>query len=162
VLQNFVRRAISRAVVAPLLILAVDETRGVAQDRRAEEDAIRALESRRAEALLKGDTKALAEMVADDFVEISRLGQVRTRADNIRDITSGDLKLTSVKYDDQQVRVYGDVAVLTAVADNVGTARGLPFTGKVRFTRIFVRRDGRWQAVLMQQTSITGPLPPNR
>lgn len=161
-LQNFVRRAISRAVVAPLLILAVDETRGVAQDRRAEEDAIRALESRRAEALLKGDTKALAEMVADDFVEISRLGQVRTRADNIRDITSGDLKLTSVKYDDQQVRVYGDVAVLTAVADNVGTARGLPFTGKVRFTRIFVRRDGRWQAVLMQQTSITGPLPPNR
>jgi uncharacterized protein (TIGR02246 family) len=143
------------------LILAVDETL-VAQDRRAEEEDIRALESRRAEALLKGDTKALAEMVADDFVEISRLGQVRTKADNIRDITSGDLKLTSVRYDDQQVRVYGDVAVLTAVADNVGTARGLPFTGKVRFTRVFVRRDGRWQAVLMQQTSITGPPPTNR
>jgi uncharacterized protein (TIGR02246 family) len=160
--QNFVGRAISRAVVAALLILAVDDTLVVAQDRRAEEDAIRALESRRAEALLKGDTKALGEMVADDFVEISRLGQVRTKADNIRDITSGDLKLTSVKYDDQQVRVYGDVAVLTAVADNVGTARGLPFTGQVRFTRIFVRRDGRWQAVLMQQTSITGPPLTNR
>jgi len=60
------------------------------------EETIRALEASRAQALLKADTKALGDMVADDFVEISRLGQLRSKADNIRDITSGDLKLTSV------------------------------------------------------------------
>ena len=38
-------------------------------------------------------------MVAGEFVEISRLGMRRTRADNIRDIASGQLKLTSVRYD---------------------------------------------------------------
>ena len=49
---------------------------------------------------------------------------------------------------------YGDVAVLTAIADNTGTFRGIPFSGKIRYMRIFVRRDNRWQAVAMQQTAM--------
>ncbi len=93
-------------------------------------------------------------MVADEFIEISRLGQLRTRADNLRDIASGDLRLLSVRYDSLAVRIYGDVAVLRGVADNTGTVRGYPFSGKIRYMRIFIRRDGRWQAVAMQQTAL--------
>jgi ketosteroid isomerase-like protein len=118
------------------------------------EDSVRAAEQARAQALLKADTVALSRLVADEFVEISRLGQIRTRADNIRDIASGDLKLTAVKYDSMVVRIYGEVAVLRGIADNTGTFRGFPFSGKIRYTRIFVRRDGRWQAVTMQQTPL--------
>ena len=44
--------------------------------------------------------------------------------------------------------------LIGAFADNTGTFRGFPFAGKIRYTRISVRRDGRWQAVAMQQTSI--------
>ena len=117
-----------------------------------DEDAVRAMETKRGEALLKADTSALSSMMTDEFVEISRFGQVRTKADNMRDIASGDLKLLTVKYEDTTVRLYGEVAVLTAVADNTGTFRGNPFSGKIRYTRIFVRRDRGWQAVLMQQT----------
>jgi hypothetical protein len=90
--------------------------------------------------------------VPPDFNEISRLGTVRTRADNIRDIASGRLHLTAIHYDSQTVRVYGDVAILQGIADTVGTLAGVPFTGRIRYTRVFVRRDGRWQAVTMQQT----------
>ncbi len=116
------------------------------------EDSVRSVEMSRRDALLAGDTVALSKMIAPDFIEISRLGTVRTRADNIRDIASGALRLTSIKYDSLNVRIYGDVAVLTGIADNTGTMRGFPFAGKIRYTRVFVRRDGRWQAVLMQQT----------
>jgi len=115
-------------------------------------DSVRALESARARALLSADTTALARMTADEFVEISRLGQLRTKADNIREIGSGALKLATVKYDSLTVQFYGDVAILRGVADNTGTFRGFPFAGKLRYTRIFVRRDGRWQAVAMQHT----------
>jgi hypothetical protein len=59
-----------------------------------------------------------------------------------------------VRYDSLVVRVFGEVAVLQGIADNTGTFRGFPFRGKIRYTRIFVRRDGRWQAVAMQQTSM--------
>ena len=116
------------------------------------EDSVKAAEMNRRQALLAADTVALSRMLAPDFVEISRLGTVRTRADNIRDIASGALHLTSVTYDSLTVRVYGDVAVLTGIADNTGTMRSFPFSGKIRYTRVFVRREGRWQAVLMQQT----------
>ncbi len=117
-------------------------------------DSIKALETSRGQALLQADTVALSRMLATEFVEVSRLGAVRSRADNIRDIASGTLKLTAVKYDSLDVRIYGDVAVLRGIADNTGTFRGFPFSGKVRYTRVFVKRDGRWQAVEMQQTAM--------
>jgi hypothetical protein len=118
------------------------------------EDSVRAIEIARGQALLQADTVALSRMVADEFVEISRLGTRRTKGDNIRDIASGQLKLTSVRYDSLMVRIYGDVAVLQGIADNTGTFRSYPFSGRIRYTRVFVRRDGRWQAVAMQQTSM--------
>ena len=72
----------------------------------------------------------------------------------MREIATGTLKLTSVKYDSLTVRIYGEVAVLQGIADNTGVFRGFPFAGKIRYTRVFVRRPGGWQAVAMQQTSM--------
>jgi ketosteroid isomerase-like protein len=138
-------------VTALLLILS---TAPATMPAQTPEDSVRAVESARGQALLHADTAALSRLVADEFVEISRLGTLRTKADNIRDIGSGELRLLSVKYDSLVVRIYGDVAVLRGIADNTGTMRGFPFAGKIRYLRIFVRRDGRWQAVAMQQTPL--------
>ena len=146
----------TRCVAVTLLLLAAARSPLAAQTPAAAtpEDSVRAAEMARGQALLRADTAALSRLVADEFVEISRLGGLRTKADNIRDIASGDLKLTSVKYDSLTVRIYGDVAVLRGIADNTGQFRGFPFSGKIRYMRIFVRRDGRWQAVAMQQTPL--------
>ncbi|MGE5759833.1 MAG: nuclear transport factor 2 family protein [Gemmatimonadota bacterium] len=145
------------ACLAGLLVLATPAATLAAQGAAGgttPEDSVRAVEMDRGQALLRADTVALSRMIAAEFVEISRLGTRRTRADNIRDIASGELKLTSVHYDSLTVRIYGDVALLQGIADNTGTFRGFPFSGKIRYTRLFVRRDGRWQAVAMQQTSM--------
>jgi len=45
------------------------------------EDCVRAIESARGQALLQADAIGLSRMVAEEFVEISRLGTRRTRAD---------------------------------------------------------------------------------
>lgn len=132
-----------------VLLLAVI---GTASLHAQAEDSVKAAEASRRQALLSADTVALSRLLAPDFIEISRLGTLRTRADNIRDIASGALHLSSINYDSLSVRLYGDVAVLTGIADNTGTMRGFPFSGKIRYTRVFIRKDGRWQAVLMQQT----------
>ncbi len=143
----------NRVAAILFLLLSVTASRLIAQ-ATAPEDSVRAVQQPRAQALLHDDTAALSRMVADEFIEISRLGQLRTKADNIRDIGSGDLHLLTVKYDSLVVRIYGEVAVLRGIADNSGTMRGFPFAGKIRYLRIFVRRDGRWQAVAMQQTPL--------
>jgi uncharacterized protein DUF4440 len=154
---TFVRRARGLRIPAWLLLLGATASNLSAQDpttRSTPQDSVRALEVARGEALIRADTVALSRMIAEEFIEISRLGQIRPRATNIGDIASGNLRLTSVKYDSVAVRLYGDVAVLTAIADNTGTFRGVPFSGKIRYMRIFVRRDNRWQAVAMQQTAM--------
>ena len=148
------RLAGTGALAALLVLAAHGPTRAASKEKAAAspEDEVRAVEMARADALLHADTTALSRMTANDFVEISRFGQLRTKADNMRDVGSGDLKLATVKYDSLTVRIYGEVAVLQGIADNTGAFRGMPFAGKIRYTRIFVRRDHRWQAVAMQHT----------
>jgi ketosteroid isomerase-like protein len=150
--SDALRRA-TRAALA-LLILAAGAARAVRAQQAplTPEDTVRAAESARRAALLAGDTVALSRLVADEFYEITRLGTIRGRADNMREIATGMLHLTTIAYDSQAVRIYGDVAVLRGIADNTGTFRGMDFTGRIRYLRVFVRRDGRWQAIAMQQT----------
>lgn len=158
------RPASSRRLLVSVLVLALGCVCVAAAPRaRAEtpspmatspEDSVKALESVRAQALLHADTTTLSRLTADEFVEISRLGTLRTKADNLREIGSGALKLTTVHYDSLSVRIYGNTAILRGIADNTGTLRGFPFSGRLWFTRVFVRRDGRWQAVAMQHTMI--------
>jgi ketosteroid isomerase-like protein len=144
--------------IAALALLALFLVAGSvrAQDKAkpAAADQVRALEVARGEALIKADTAAISRMTADEFVEISRLGQLRTKTDNLGDVGSGALKITSVKQDSVSVQVYGDVAILREITDNAGTFRGFPFAGRLWVTRVFVKRDGRWQAVAMQHTPI--------
>jgi len=151
------RLGLTLAALATIVLGLSGSVAMAAQDKTsasAAADSVRSLERARGEALMRADTTALSRMTADEFVEISRLGQLRTKADNLRDIASGALKLTSVQYDSTTVRVYGDVAVLTAIANNAGTFRGFPFAGRIWYTRVFVKREDRWQAVAMQHTSI--------
>jgi hypothetical protein len=145
-------RLVQSASCALLLLnLHVRSVHAQSSDATAEQ-SVRDVELARGEALLKADTVALSRMTAAEFFEISRLGQVRTRTNNMQEVASGALKLLTVKYDSLAVRIYGDVAILTGIADNSGLYRGFPFAGKIRYTRTFVRRDGRWQAVAMQHT----------
>lgn len=141
-------------LVVITLVAGLVTTRSAPAAAQSAEDSVRALETARREAVLHADTVALSRLLATEFYEVSRLGTLRSRADNIRDLTSGVLHLTSIRYDSTSVRIYDNTAVLTAISDNAGTFRGQPFSGKVRYTRVFVRRDGRWQGVMMQQTPI--------
>jgi len=152
-LGSLLRATRTAAPLAALLVFAAAALAG-AQDSRPREESVRAAEMARRDALLSADTTALSQLVAAEFVEISRLGTVRPRAANMREIATGTLKLNTIRYDSLTVRIYGDVAVLSGIADNTGTYLGASFTGKIRYTRVFVWRDGRWQAVTMQQTSM--------
>ncbi len=125
-----------------------------AGDTTARAASVKDAELARRQALLASDTVALSRLVAPEFYEVSRFGQIRPRSANMREIATGALHLLTVNYDSTVVHVYGDVAVLSAIADNTGTYMGMPFSGKIRYTRVFVWRDDRWQAVVMQQTPL--------
>ncbi len=62
----------------------------------------------------------------------------------------------SAVQDGIEVRQYGDAAIATGRSTIRGTRGGVPFVSRFRWTDVYVRRDGRWQAVSGQLT----PLPP--
>jgi ketosteroid isomerase-like protein len=110
------------------------------------------LERQAKEASLHRDADFSQRTLADDYVAITPLGQVTTKQDTLAARKSGQLRYESIEVSDMVVRVYGDTAVVTARADVRGHQLGEDFSGPYRYTRVWVKRSGRWQTVSYQAT----------
>jgi hypothetical protein len=104
------------------------------------------------EASLHRDADFSQRTLADDYVAITPLGQVTTKQDTVAARKSGQLRYQSIDVSDMVVRIYGDTAVVTARAEVKGHQLGEDFSGPYRYTRVWVRRSGHWQAVSYQAT----------
>jgi ketosteroid isomerase-like protein len=121
------------------------------------EEELKKLEAERAAAVIKGDTAMLDKYTADDYTLITANGQVMDKKQTLDAIKSGQIKITSNEQSDLKVRVYGDFAVVTGKSDVKGMLSGTEVNGPVRFTRVYIKKDGRWQSVAFQQTRVSNP-----
>ena len=110
------------------------------------------MERQAKEASLHRDPYFSQRTLAEDYVAITPLGQVTTKQDTVSARKSGQLRYEAIDVSDMVVRVYGDTAVVTARADVKGHQLGEDFSGPYRYTRVWVRRTGHWQAVSYQAT----------
>lgn len=104
------------------------------------------------EASLHRDADFPQRTLAEDYVAITPLGQVTTKKDTLAARKSGQLRYQTIDVSDMVIRIYGDTAVVTARADVKGHQLGEDFSGPYRYTRVWVRRGGHWQAVSYQAT----------
>ena len=118
-----------------------------------EEQAIASIERDWMAALLKADEAALGQILAKEWV-MTGDGETVTRAQSAATLKSGAYKIESATLRDLDVHVFGDAAVATMVVDMKGTFMGKPVPPVSRSTDFFVKRDGRWQAVSTQNTTI--------
>ena len=119
----------------------------------ADEQAIAKLEQDWAAAMVKGDLTAFEPNLAKEWT-LSEDGQVTTRAQSMAAFKSGAYKVESAALRDLRVFVVGDAAVATMLVDTKGTFMGKPVPPTSRSTDFFVKRDGRWQAVSTQNTTV--------
>jgi ketosteroid isomerase-like protein len=110
------------------------------------------MERQAKEASLHRDPDFTERTFAEDYVAITPLGQVTTKQDSVTARKSGQLRYDTINVSDMVVRVYGDTAVVTARADVKGHQLGEDFSGPYRYTRVWIRRAGHWQAVSYQAT----------
>jgi ketosteroid isomerase-like protein len=110
------------------------------------------MERQAREASLRRDADFSQRTLAEDYVAITPLGQVTTKRDTLSARKSGQLRYDTIDVSDMVVRVYGDMAVVTARADVKGHQLGEDFSGPYRYTRVWVRRTGHWLAVSYQAT----------
>ena len=139
-------------VIAALVLTAVPIALGQQQSarreqRRSVEQAIRQLDNERIQAQIHADAAALDRIYADDFIGIGPSGTVRAKPQVLSDFTSGDLKFQSITTDDVHVRIYGNTAVETGRSTMNGQDRGKIVPRDNRFTRVWVKQQGRWRLV---------------
>ena len=116
------------------------------------------LENEWNDAALKRDLNWHERNLARDFRRVSsRNGALRTKAEQIQMIREDKSTFDSSELSDTNVRVDGNTAVVNGVGRVRGReADGKPFDRRVRFTDVFIKRDGRWQVWSSQGTPISG------
>lgn len=119
------------------------------------EEIIKKLDNERIQAQIHADSTALDRIYAADFIGVGPSGRVRTKPQVILDFTSGDLKFQSITTDDVQVRVYGSTAVETGRSIMNGQDKGQIVPRDTRFTRVWVKHQGRWRLVANHYSSQT-------
>jgi len=121
-------------------------------DNAAERD-IRALEKQWNDARVHADVAALDRLLADGWTVVHGDGTINTKAEYLADLKSGVRKFSAdVKEDELSVRIVGDTAIAAGLSDSKVTFHGKPSGGPLRFTRIYVNRDGRWVMVASHAT----------
>lgn len=119
---------------------------------QTESDEFHQLEQRLANAWVRADKATIDGLLADDWTVIDISGQRRTKEQVFRDMFGPEgPQIASMQVDELDVRLLGDVAVVTG--RTVATARA-GVTVILRFTDVVVRRQGRWQFVSSQGTRV--------
>jgi ketosteroid isomerase-like protein len=117
------------------------------------EGEIRALEKQWNEARVRADVGALDRLLADGWTVVHGDGTINTKAEYLADLKSGARTFSAdVKEDQLTVRIVGDTAIAAGLSDSKVTFRGKPSGGPLRFTRVYVNRDGRWVMIASHAT----------
>src|SRR4051794_2384138 len=96
-----------RTLLAPALLALMVPTMGRADDADAEKQ-VAMLSKQHREAVVRGDTKAMDSILADDWVSIGPRGDVESKAQQAKGLKEGSIDFEAIDPEEVKVRVYGD------------------------------------------------------
>ncbi len=150
------RRVLITVALMGASVAAVAPARG--QDAAA---AVRAVEGRRFAAMVARDTGALREILAEDLVYTHSSGVVEDRDRFIASIAAGTLEYLSIAPEEPRVLVADSMVVVSGVAAVRVRAGGRETAFRIRYTDVYVRREGAWRMVSWQSTRLPD-VPPSQ
>lgn len=106
-------------------------------------------------ALLTNDVEKLEQLIARDYIGYDLHGNPQDVKITLEAYQPGLSNLDKYDVEDIEVRIIGDVGIITGKGYVHGTFAEFEFEHSLRFMDIYILRDGRWQFYLSQVT----PLP---
>ncbi len=106
------------------------------------------------QAEMKQDAAWFERTLADEFAGVdSQTGKPTTKGQTIADIKKSTTAAADLSGLD--VKMQGDTAVVTGLTHNKGKdEKGVAFDRRIRFTDVWVKRDGRWVVLSSQGTDV--------
>lgn len=108
------------------------------------------------EAIVANDPAAIGRFAEPDWVFVGENG-IFPGDQFLDSVAKGLVTHDFMTSDVHDVRVYGDVAVVTARVRNSGTFEGNPFQLDEWSTDVFVRRADGWRCTITHLTSVAAP-----
>ncbi len=102
-------------------------------------------------ALIAADAEEMRRIYADDYVQYDESGKAFTRQEVIENLTSGKVRLVSMKSTGRRVRLLReDVAVVHGSEEDVIEQDGKRTSVRYVFMDLVMKPEGRWQIVASQ------------
>jgi ketosteroid isomerase-like protein len=114
------------------------------RDLAGDEQEIRRVEAELCKAFEDGDAPTLRKDLDPTFTLTNSRGEVSDFAQNLDEVGKREPRYEVFRNHDQNVRLYGDAAIVTGITNVKGRSKGEPFTADFQFTDTYVRRKGRW------------------
>jgi ketosteroid isomerase-like protein len=115
-------------------------------------DHLKTIENRWMDAVKNKNADEMQKIEAPDYRFVMSDGNARGRQEDIA--AAKNSTFTEASLSDMNVRVFGDTGIVTGVAHIKGTENGKDVSGDYRFTDVFVKRDGNWEAVNTDTTKV--------
>lgn len=101
-------------------------------------------------ALMTANMAELERIYADNYMQYDESGRIITKADLIKDLSSGTTRLLSMESLGRRVRLFGDFAVVHGSEEDEIERDGQRFTARYLYMDVVVKRNGEWQIVASQ------------
>jgi ketosteroid isomerase-like protein len=121
------------------------------ETRTQAEQEVLAAQRARLDATIAVDVPALERLMADDLTYVHSSAKLETKAENIAAISASH-SYKAIVTNEVVVRVEGDVAVITGIADITLKRPDGEALLPVRFTDVWARRNGDWREISWQST----------
>ena len=121
-----------------------------------DEQAVRAVLESWLKALERGDTVALKQIIAEDYLITVADGRVLNREQDLAPIVAGRLQFLSAKTDSLRIRIFGNAAIVTGVGTYTVKMGDKSPLIRERFTDVYIKRGGFWQPVSSHSTPLRG------
>lgn len=102
----------------------------------------------------RSDVAGLEKLLDPSFVLVHSDGRVQYKADYIDELRSKTRVNGQILNQDVAIREYGDTGVVNGVSVQSAVSNGKPWSGRFRFTRVWIKRDGAWVMVSSHSSRI--------
>lgn len=120
----------------------------------ADEKAVIETEKQRFAAQVSKNYAVLDQVLASDLVYTHSHGGTDSKRGYIQSIRDGKSKYDAIDALEQNVRIYGNTAVVNGICMVKATSNGEPINSRLRYTSVYVKTGGKWQMVAWQSLKV--------
>ena len=160
--SSFVMKPLHLATVALTLLTAPVPLFAAESETKSAPDAATQAEFQRLEttwnnAHLAGDAAALDALWADELVVTVPKMPLFNKAQSLAIWRTGKMKFKKYETSDISVRTFGDTAVVTGALLRERNFMGKDIHEDWRFTKVYLRRDGKWRVIAWHASDAAAP-----